>query len=243
MKTNLKLRQIIYFLLVVILLACNPAKRDWVKTVEQNTVEAYKNYIEKYPESTFLEEAKEKYDSLDWEEIMISLDSSKLNNYIKEHDSSLYLLRAKAALDSVLWSPKQNIIDLVLIFWFNTIKPQKNEGFAVFGSLMVNSSGNADGMIKLDSSYYSQSLITRLSKYKNVKCKIELKNVVSSYEGNFTKIESSSAFVGELVGPLNHKISILNGEVELKNGDFIISSNTRVDIDGNIYEFVGETWN
>jgi hypothetical protein len=87
-----------------IVLGCNPSKRNWEKAVNKNSASGYHEYLMKYPESEKAQTAMCRYDSLDWVETSIGIDSNKAVNYLVNHPEGKYVRNARLALDSIEWS-------------------------------------------------------------------------------------------------------------------------------------------
>ena len=60
------------FSIIVLIYGCSGARENWNITREQNNIEAYKTFLEKYPGSEYSEEARAQleilYEKRDWEE-------------------------------------------------------------------------------------------------------------------------------------------------------------------------------
>jgi hypothetical protein len=104
MKKDYLVNQILFMLILFTCFACNPAKKNWEKTVKKNTASAYHEYLKKYPESEFAQTAVLRYDSLDWLETSAGIDSMKVSNYLVNHQEGKYVSNARHALDSMVWT-------------------------------------------------------------------------------------------------------------------------------------------
>jgi hypothetical protein len=93
------------FLIIVsfFLCYCNPARKNWEKALQNNTISGYQEYLQKYPESEFAGLAELKYDSLDWVQTFASMDSLKLAQYLENHPKGNYIKNANLILDSLDW--------------------------------------------------------------------------------------------------------------------------------------------
>jgi hypothetical protein len=96
-------------------LACNPAKRNWEKAFEQNSVAGYKEFLQKYPDSEFSVVAAHRYDSLDWIQTLATVDSTKMADYLVNHPQGRYIETAKLILDSLEWEMALTVKDTARI--------------------------------------------------------------------------------------------------------------------------------
>ena len=93
------------FLLLVI--SCNNTKKEWKKTQQQNTVEAYQEFVEKHPNTEFMQEAKGKIEKLEWERAISKNTISSYHNFSKKYPESFLLTEAK---DSIAKLEFENVI-------------------------------------------------------------------------------------------------------------------------------------
>ena len=243
MKPHHFLKHLVAIMFFSILLSgCNKAKKDWEKAQSINTFQGFQDFLKLHPESDFAIYAA---DSIDWILTQKSDSVEKYRDFLVKYPNSNHAKIAKQYIDMNIPSNYKSAIDLMLVFWFNFIKPVEREGIAIFGieSLMVSSTGKANGIIKLDSMRYSQTIINKLIKYKDVKCSIEVKDVKHNYFGTKTMINENSLFSCKIEGNLNLGIAIKKGEFGIQeNKDFVISDGTAITIDDKVYTFLNKHW-
>lgn len=106
----------------IIYLFRNFAEENAYKALEaSNDIDAYANFVEKYPNSTHYYEVHEKYLEMkeelsDWEEVAKSTNIADLEHFISAHEESTFAKIAKQRLDSILWgvaSKSGNLEDYV----------------------------------------------------------------------------------------------------------------------------------
>jgi len=214
---------------------CNSDESAWNLTQESDSVEKYQEFLNKYPNSKYSEQAKQ-------------------------------------FIDLNLPSEYKSAIDLMLTFWFNSIKPVEREGIKWYGtsSLMFSavrikitgriksdSTLNSESDIvvrepipaifhntkKLDSTLYSKRIINKLNKYIDVECNIEAENIYYDYNGTQTIIDSQSDYSCKLDGKLKYDIIVVNGEFGIQEDkDFYIKDSTIITINNTTYEYLNKHW-
>lgn len=71
---------------------------------KQGTLEAYKEYVEKYPKALQSSLAKQEIDRLFVEQILESEDLDKLRDFVKSNESSKYIERAKTTIEKLVFN-------------------------------------------------------------------------------------------------------------------------------------------
>jgi len=115
MKSCYFIQKVLFIVLILsIISACKSPKRDWEKTEKEMTVEAFKKYIEMYPNSEYLVLAKQKLDSLQWNEAKLKNSIELFEIYLKDNPGGRYLGEANQKLATLEWeiAKKNNNIDV-----------------------------------------------------------------------------------------------------------------------------------
>ena len=112
------MKKIILLLFIATLLwSCSGV--SWEETKEENTIEAYQQFIEKNPDSEFLNEAKEELEVLlieedeqDWKNAENTDTETAYQEYIDKHENGIYIDQAKKNLekanDKEIWKEYQS---------------------------------------------------------------------------------------------------------------------------------------
>lgn len=89
---------------LMLIFSCNNAKKEWEKTQQQNTVESFNSFIEKYPESEFIQEAKLKIIDLEWEKTLKDNNIKSFKAFISKYPVNKYLDEANAKIEKFEWA-------------------------------------------------------------------------------------------------------------------------------------------
>lgn len=106
------------FFLCLLILACDNGKKDYEKTQQANTIQTYEEFIQKHPDSKFVEDAKEKLDSLRYEMVTSKDNADAYEDFIKKHPDSKYVSKANNILDSLRFSKVESIDSLEIYLSF-----------------------------------------------------------------------------------------------------------------------------
>ena len=104
MITNLMYKLFNFFLsilLVLILFNCESPESEFEKTKKENTIEAYNNFIQKYPTDTLVNLATIQITRLEFEKFSEKPTLEELLKYIEKYPNSNYLDSAKQKLLTV----------------------------------------------------------------------------------------------------------------------------------------------
>ena len=94
--TNLKSIVVLFCLLALI--GCATTKGDWQKATQLNTVTAYKEFLQKHPESKFIREAKHRIEELEWNEAQ-KLDTIEAYQwFLRKYHQSKFAAEARARI-------------------------------------------------------------------------------------------------------------------------------------------------
>ena len=90
--------------IVLLLLSCNSAEKDWNNAQKVNSILEYQNFIRVHSSGIYAEKAKIALDSLQWNKILKSNNVDSLLLFIKNQKYSSFLEKSKIALDSNDWN-------------------------------------------------------------------------------------------------------------------------------------------
>ncbi len=107
-RSNFLKISLLSFLLLPLIFSCNNEQKNWENAKQQNTVEAYKDFIDENPKSEFVSEAETKIANLDW------ADATKANNpaiyrvFLAKHPDHASAGEARQLIDSLEWLETKN---------------------------------------------------------------------------------------------------------------------------------------
>ncbi len=106
MKTRLRFLKIslLSFLLLPLVFSCNNEQKNWENAKQQNTIEAYKDFIAKNPESEFLTEAEQNIVDIDWKTVENTEDTTSLFEFINKYPDSKYSEIAENKIFDLDWA-------------------------------------------------------------------------------------------------------------------------------------------
>jgi len=98
-KLNIAKKLMPGIIFIAIVFSCNTVERDWEKTNEKNSIEAFTEFISKHPESDYLGEAKLKIELLEWEKISKENSIESYSQFIIKFPESVHLIEANAKIE------------------------------------------------------------------------------------------------------------------------------------------------
>ena len=100
------------FFLFLLFFGCNSVDKDWAETHKINSLESYKEFLIKHPDSEYTLQCNHSIDSLEWIDASSPLDTNKINNYIETYKNGKYLSIAQEMIDSIRWKTIANTKDI-----------------------------------------------------------------------------------------------------------------------------------
>jgi outer membrane protein assembly factor BamD (BamD/ComL family) len=123
MKT--KIVCFLYLILIILSLSifysCNTVERDWGKACQENSIEAYENFINKHAKSEYFDEASKRLENLEWERDANENRIEPFSEFIKKYPNSAHVADAKANIEELEWknAKQQNTIKVYSEFIAN----------------------------------------------------------------------------------------------------------------------------
>jgi len=99
-KQNLILIAILF---LVIGIGCATTKSDWEKAQRLNTIEAYQEFLRKYPNSEFTSDAKKKMEILEWEKAKQDDTIKAYQEFLRKYPNSEFTSDAKKKIEILEW--------------------------------------------------------------------------------------------------------------------------------------------
>lgn len=112
-RENLNMVIIALFIVAfVVIVGCSPEKSDWRKTRAKDDIAAYEEFIEKYPDSKFIEQAKENIRKLMGQIVFTSTRDGNHEIYVMNADGSDVIRLTDNSADDAypVWSPDNRYI-------------------------------------------------------------------------------------------------------------------------------------
>ncbi len=81
----------------------------WQKAKDFNTIHSYRRYIEKYPESAWVEQAQKSIIKLEFEQAVAENDSEAFHDFIKEYPESEYAEKAAEKIEQLEYSRAKSL--------------------------------------------------------------------------------------------------------------------------------------
>jgi len=91
----------VFTMMVVFLVGCATMDTRWQQANSKNTVEAYEAFLQRYPDSHYVLNAKEKIESLHWNKAIASNTIQGFERYMKLHSDGRYVGEAKERIESL----------------------------------------------------------------------------------------------------------------------------------------------
>jgi outer membrane protein assembly factor BamD (BamD/ComL family) len=109
-RMRIKILQVVHFILLSILITgCATHKKDWEKTKNINTIEAYQSFLSNYPKSRFKIQAKTNLLKLGWEKAKSIHTVDAFQEFLTQHPNSNEARQARAQIDRLSWTTAENI--------------------------------------------------------------------------------------------------------------------------------------
>lgn len=93
----------LFLLILFVVLSCSKVDQEFEKALETNTIQAYKLFIQKYPDSEYSNQAEDKMILLTWEKISEQNTIQSYQSFIKQFPSSEYCNNAEKKIISLSW--------------------------------------------------------------------------------------------------------------------------------------------
>ena len=94
---------ILALVMVLILSGCATDEKAWQEAANQNTIESYDAYLEKYPEGEYALEAKEKSEALLWQKVSRINSIPACEDYLEKYPDGKFIDVAIEKLDELRW--------------------------------------------------------------------------------------------------------------------------------------------
>ncbi|MDR4494894.1 MAG: hypothetical protein R3B74_10765 [Nitrospirales bacterium] len=91
----------ILFLPGLLISCASPMDKDWIKTQEYNTILGYMHFIDRYPSSSYREEAENKIDQLQFLRAQLENTESAYEEYVKKFPMGQFIADAKVNAQKV----------------------------------------------------------------------------------------------------------------------------------------------
>ena len=90
--------------LILLIIGCSAANRDWKKAQSLDSIDLYREFVDKYPSSTHLNEAESRIQELDWEKAKKKNTIQDYEEYIRNYPESSYCTIAKEKIENIAWN-------------------------------------------------------------------------------------------------------------------------------------------
>lgn len=98
-------------LLLIFSLSCNTAESEWKNAQTQNSIVAYTEFINEYPDSEHIKEAQDKIESLEWENATKENNINAYEEYLKKYPESRHFKVAKQKVFDLEYTWKDGFLD------------------------------------------------------------------------------------------------------------------------------------
>jgi hypothetical protein len=185
MNKYLKLKGIV-LLLAIIVCSCNTIERDWDIALTINTVDSYEEFIKKYPESDFTNEAKTKVEYLEWEKAVQQNVIAVYEKFMTKYPESAYINEAKEKIESLEWEKATNENNITSYRVFVNKYPESQFVTEAYKKIEyidyehIIKFDNKDSLLSFVSNYPTSSKLTEV--INKVRSKVNKGNVTYSYK-------------------------------------------------------------
>jgi len=100
----MKFSKLVILLAIFSLWSCNKDKNTWESAQRNNTVESYKDYISKFPDGNYKNQADSCIQTLIWNNSQKTNTVESYENYINVYPNGYYKLKADSLLEETLWN-------------------------------------------------------------------------------------------------------------------------------------------
>jgi outer membrane protein assembly factor BamD (BamD/ComL family) len=104
-----KLVFIIFIISVVLFSGCSTVKKEWITTQQINTVQAYDNFIKKYPSAPQVQKAKQSIESIAWDEALAKDSVDGYEQFLINYPNGANASLANEKLESIAWDEAKHI--------------------------------------------------------------------------------------------------------------------------------------
>ena len=77
------------------------AQRDWEQVRNSSDAKALQGYVDRYPNSQFSAQARNRIEQIDWDHVKDATDPSQLQAFVNKHPSSQFVATAKANIEKL----------------------------------------------------------------------------------------------------------------------------------------------
>jgi hypothetical protein len=84
---------------VVLMMSCSNEQSQWQQVKQQNSIAEYEKFINKYPQSVFIDSAKYKIDQLQWHNAKQLNSIAEFEKFINKYPQSVFIDSAKNRID------------------------------------------------------------------------------------------------------------------------------------------------
>ena len=93
---------LLIFLIIIALIisGCSTEEKTWSQALETNTIESYTQYLGKYPDGVYAEQAKGLVEELTWQKVKTRNDRNGYIEYVDNYPKGKY---AETAKEEILW--------------------------------------------------------------------------------------------------------------------------------------------
>ena len=186
-----KFKLILYVAIIFLINSCSQDKKEWKNSMEKNSVQAYEEYIDKYPDSKYADSAKNRI----WKNTIAMESINAFDEYIDKYPDSKYADSAKIriwkktkSIESIKafekfidWYPSSAFVDSAKIE-IKDLTYTQGTLFGVGVSFTLD-----DGKIK--KMYYENDLVLKKTDGKKIRaiCPISLINDIKG--GQMLEVE------------------------------------------------------
>ena len=124
--------------------------------LQANTIDGYRVFLSRYPDSEFAADVQTRYDELDYNQVRYSYSERVYNDYLKEHPHSIYVDSVKILLEDCVYSHAVSSNDVSLCRSFISNYP--------YSSHVAEIQKKIDGMEK---DFYNQKINLPIDKISN----------------------------------------------------------------------------
>lgn len=104
MKIQVKGSTLAVFLLSLLVCGCGNEQSRWESTKNEDTLPAYNNYINQYPEGKFKSEAVVRIEQIEWDIVNKNISKKQLRDFIAKYPNGLYAQEAMKKIAGIEWA-------------------------------------------------------------------------------------------------------------------------------------------
>jgi len=109
---------VLMLIMALLFVGCATTKGNWQKAAQLNTVEAYKEFLLKHPQSEFINLARKNIEQLEWQYAIDINSTNEYQKFLEKYPRSEFSVQARQKIEEIYWQHAEhtNTLDAYRLF-------------------------------------------------------------------------------------------------------------------------------